>query len=59
MYGWMKTCVVRPHGGPCKDGGSFFVRLRRDLLKPLPLLLEVTLLDRLRFWLRTRWLRLG
>ena len=47
----MKTCVVRPHDGPCQDGAWFSVCLLRNLLKPLPLLLEATLLDWLRFLL--------
>ena len=38
----MKTGVVRPHDGPCQDGAWFSVCLLRNLLKPLPLLLEAT-----------------
>jgi hypothetical protein len=36
---------------PCKYGALFFGRLLREPLKPLPRLLEVTLLDLLRFFL--------
>src|SRR5256885_6514410 len=47
----MKTCMVHSHDGPCKDGAWFCVCLLRNLLQPLPLLLEATLLAWLRFLL--------
>ena len=47
----MKTCVSVLTIDRASMERWFFVRLLRNLLKPLPLLLEATLLDLLRFFL--------